>query len=81
MLERTDTEEMLYKFREKREEEKIEENEKRDCYELLGMICGKSIFERMPINCYLNRTLVKHIIGLPVLLSDIIFYDKQVTLL
>ena len=34
-----------------------------DCFKLLGTVIGKCIFERIPINAYLDRSIIKHMIG------------------
>jgi hypothetical protein len=34
-----------------------------DWFKLLGKIIGKAIFERIPLNTYLDRTLIKHILN------------------
>ena len=30
-----------------------------NCYRLFGKILGKAIFEKIPLNIYLDRTLIK----------------------
>ena len=49
-----------------------------NCYKLFGKIIGKAIFERIPLNSYLDRSIIKHILGKPIELDDIYYYDKQV---
>lgn len=49
-----------------------------DCFRLLGIVVGKAIFERTPINVYFDRTLIRHILGQPVVLEDIYSYDREV---
>lgn len=34
-----------------------------DCFRLLGIIVGKAIFERIPINAFLDRTIIRHMLG------------------
>lgn len=34
-----------------------------DCFKLLGTVVGKCIFERIPINVYFDRSILKHILG------------------
>lgn len=34
-----------------------------DCFKLFGKIVGKVIFERIPLNVYLDQTILKHILG------------------
>ncbi len=49
-----------------------------DCFRLLGIVIGKAIFERNPINAYLDRTIIRHMLGQQITLADIEFYDRQV---
>ena len=44
------------------------------CY-LLGMVMGKAIFDRVSINCPLNKTILRQIANQPVFLPDFISYD------
>ncbi|CAD8074109.1 unnamed protein product [Paramecium primaurelia] len=48
-----------------------------DCFKLLGIVVGKCIFERIPLNIYFDRSIIKHIIGQPIFLEDIYYYDRQ----
>lgn len=32
-------------------------------FSLFGTIVGKAIFERTPLTCYLDRTLIRHLCG------------------
>ena len=34
-----------------------------NCFKLFGKIIGKAIFERIPLTAYLDRTIIKHILG------------------
>jgi len=43
---------------------------------LFGVILGKAIFERIPLNCYLDRTLLRQLCSQRVTLADIAGYDK-----
>ena len=49
-------------------------------YNLVGKILGKSLFERIPLNIYIDRTMVKHILGKNVVLEDLLCFDAQVRL-
>ena len=40
-------------------------------------VIGKSIFEKIMINAYFDRTLINFILGKKITLSDIFFYDKH----
>ena len=40
------------------------------------MIIGKAIYERMSLNCYLNKTIIRQICKQPVGLSDVYSFDK-----
>jgi len=33
-----------------------------ECFRLFGKIIGKAIFERIPLNAFLDRTLLKYIL-------------------
>lgn len=46
-------------------------------FSLFGTIVGKAIFERTPLICYLDRTLIRHLCGQPITLDDISGYDKD----
>lgn len=46
-----------------------------DCFRLLGKIIGKSIFERMTVNAFLDRSIINYILGNATTLEDIFFYD------
>lgn len=47
------------------------------CYKMLGKVIGKSIFEKIMINAYFDRTIINFILGRKINLSDIFFYDKH----
>jgi E3 ubiquitin-protein ligase HUWE1 len=34
-----------------------------DCFRLLGIVVGKAIFERIPLNAFFDRTLMRHMLG------------------
>lgn len=48
---------------------------------IIGFVIGKSLIERIPLNCYLNRTIYRIIANQPVYLSDMYNYDIGVTYL
>jgi E3 ubiquitin-protein ligase HUWE1 len=73
MLLRADTEEFTYKF-----SSHSQSDLKANAFELLGLVFGKAIFEKIPLNCYLDRTIIKQILEKEIILSDIVYYDKQV---
>lgn len=35
-------------------------------FSLFGTILGKAIFERIPLTCYIDKTLIRHLCGQPV---------------
>lgn len=37
--------------------------ERRKLFTFLGILVGKCLFERIPIGCYLDRTLIKQVLG------------------
>lgn len=45
---------------------------------LLGIVIGKAIFERIPINSFLDRTILRQLIGGTIKIEDIYGFDKQV---
>lgn len=47
-----------------------------DCFKLLGTVVGKCIFERIPLNVYFDRSILKHMLGQSIALEDIYFYDR-----
>jgi len=47
-----------------------------NCFKLFGKAIGKCIFERIPLNAFLDRTLIRHILGQKIEFNDIFFYDK-----
>jgi len=55
----TETEEVMYKIN---PDVDVDEHIC-NCYKLFGKIVGKAIFERIPLNVYLDRTLIKHILN------------------
>lgn len=46
-----------------------------NCFKLLGKIIGKTIFERITMNAFFDRTLINYILGRNTTLEDIFFYD------
>jgi len=45
---------------------------------ILGIIIGKAIFERISISCYLDRTILRQIVGQPIHLEDVYTYDENI---
>lgn len=50
-------------------------------YHFFGRFVGKAVFERIPLNLYFDRCLIKHMIDACIVLHDIKFIDKDVKLL
>ena len=48
---------------------------------LLGIIIGKALFDRIPLNCYLHRGIWRRVAGFNVFLHDSYSYDKDVIIL
>lgn len=48
---------------------------------LFGVVIGKAIFERIPMQGLLDRVILRHLIGDNVKIEDIYGHDKQVTFL
>lgn len=47
------------------------------CFKMLGKVIGKSIFEKIMINAYFDRTIINFILGRKISINDIFFYDKH----
>ena len=47
-------------------------------YEFIGKIIAKAILDRMTIKINFNVILLKHILGIPIVLDDIRYYDYEV---
>jgi hypothetical protein len=45
---------------------------------ILGVVIGKAVFERIPLKCMLNYTILRQICAQPVQINDIHSYDKDV---
>lgn len=48
-----------------------------DLYKLFGILLGKAIIEKIPINFYFNQPFVKSILGEKIGLEDILFFDRE----
>ena len=44
----------------------------------LGIILGKALFDRISLNCYLNRTILRQICQQTVMLHDVYSFDRDV---
>lgn len=47
---------------------------------ILGVVIGKAIFERIPLKCFLNYTILRQLCCQPIQVNDIYTYDKDVKL-
>ena len=47
---------------------------------VLGLIIGKAIFDRISVNCYFDRTILRQICGGILHLEDVYTYDQDVSL-
>lgn len=45
---------------------------------ILGIVIGKAIFERIPLKCFLNYTILRQICSQPVQLNDVFNFDQDV---
>jgi hypothetical protein len=45
---------------------------------ILGIVIGKAIFERIPVKCLLNYTILRQLCCQPIQVNDIYTYDKDV---
>ena len=63
-------------------DEDIDEEFSSELLILYGVILGKAIFEKIPINSYLDRTLLRQLLSVnnPITLPDVFGYDKEVTM-
>jgi hypothetical protein len=74
---RAETDELAYSFCRYSEEQKDDDHGiKLQAFGLLGQVFGKAVFEKIPLNCFLDRTIIKQLLGIPVVLEDICFFDK-----
>jgi hypothetical protein len=67
------TEETAYKFV---WDKQIEVREIIDNIEVLGIIIGKALFERVSLNCFLNRTILRQVCQQAVLMEDTFSFDR-----
>lgn len=49
----------------------------RSALTILGIIIGKAIFEKIPLGCFLNRTILRNICCERVRIDDTFSYDKD----
>ncbi len=73
------TDEIMYKLK---WDEDIDEQFSSQLLILFGVILGKAIFEKIPINSYLDRTLLRQLLSTDgeITLSDVFGYDREVNL-
>lgn len=45
---------------------------------ILGIIIGKALFERIPLKCFLNYTILRQICSQNIQMNDIYTYDSDV---
>ncbi len=46
--------------------------------EILGVVIGKAIFERIPLSCPLNYTILRQLCTQPIHMNDVFTYDRDV---
>ena len=70
------TDDLMYRLK---WDEDIDEEFSSELLVLFGVILGKAIFEKIPINSYLDRTLLRQLLGVnnSVTMSDIFGFDKE----
>eukprot|EP01017_Pseudomicrothorax_dubius_P041262 TRINITY_DN6577_c0_g2_i2.p1 TRINITY_DN6577_c0_g2~~TRINITY_DN6577_c0_g2_i2.p1 ORF type:complete len:411 (+),score=58.94 TRINITY_DN6577_c0_g2_i2:61-1293(+) len=71
---KSDADEITYSFKPFVSDEEFEMDKVRHA----AKVIGKAIFERIPINAYLDKTIIKHILGHIITLDDIDSIDKPV---
>lgn len=71
------TDDIMYKLK---WDEDIDEEFSAELLILFGVILGKAIFEKIPINSYLDRTLLRQLLSIEnqITISDIFGLDKEV---
>jgi len=74
LFKRVDVEEFSFKINPKSKQD----SQIQILYNLVGKIIGKSLFERIPLNIYIDRTMIKHILGQKVTFEDLEYFDTQV---
>ena len=62
-------------------DEDLDEQFSNDLFKLFGVILGKSIFEKIPILSYLDRTILRQLTGQPLQMEDIYGFDIGVTII
>lgn len=74
------TDDVMYKLK---WDEDVDEEFSTELLTLFGIILGKAIFEKIPINSYLDRTLLRQLSSRhsKIELYDVFGYDKEVDLL
>jgi hypothetical protein len=45
--------------------------------EFAGKVFAKAMFERIPIKCYLNKTILNQILGIPLNIQDLKYFDQE----
>ena len=47
---------------------------------ILGIVIGKALFERIPLKCFLNYTILRQICGQAIQINDVYTYDIDVNI-
>jgi len=72
LFEKADTENFTYKLR-------CENDNKENMLQMakvFGLVLGKALFEKVPVQLYLDRTLIRSLMGQEVELEDVYTFDK-----
>ena len=80
MFQLCNTDDVMYKLK---WDEDIDEEFSCELLILFGVILGKAIFEKIPINSYLDRTLLRQLLSVQaeISLADVFGYDKEVKIM
>ena len=73
MFQVANTDEIMYKLK---WDDDIDEQFTKELLNLFGTILGKAIFEKIPLLCYLDHTLLRQLCGGRPTLADIQNFDK-----
>lgn len=68
--------EIVYKLK---WDEDLDEEFSTELFRLFGTILGKAIFQKIPMLCYIDRTLLRQLCDDPVKIQDIYGYDSDVS--
>lgn len=74
IFEKADTDELCFRVN---ADDEIDQEFSTELFCFLGVVFGKALFERMTLDCYLDRTFLRLVLGQVISLADMHSYDKQ----